>query len=314
MASKCFDDFGERGMRLVKQSFIEGGRLLFYNQKFTILLWGTNALLALILTIPIYSLLTVDLSHSLLSDVLVNKLDYVWLLQFYHNYNLEINQIPILLYGIVFIYILINTFYDGGIITVFVNPSKNHWVDFFYGGVRYWYRFIKVVLISAVFYLLVFLLYYWSGKITGKLFQETPSYWTPFIFRLVRYILLLFFVGIVTVIADYTKIALAANGRLKALNEFWQSTKFVFKNFNIVFGVFFLVAFLGALGAILYNLIGLAIPASPFYFLILTFLLQQLLIIFRLNIRMFFFATEINLCRELRAEVIEQEAIETEGI
>ena len=172
---------------------------------------------------------------------------------------------------------------------------------------------MKVVAFSALLYLSVFLLYYWSGKLTGNLFSETASYWPQFIFRLTRYIIMLFLVGIVTVISDYTKIALAANDRLKAIKEFLNTTQFVFKDFNIVFGVFFLVAFLGALGVIFYNVIGLAIPSSPFYFLILTFFLQQLLIIFRLNIKMFFIATEINVCRDLRSEVIIREAIEVEG-
>ncbi len=290
----------------LKQIFAESGRLLFYNQKFTLLLWGTNIVLAFILSVSIFDLLTMDIGHSLMSDALAKGFDYVWLLQFYHNYRLELQQIPLLLYGITGIYILINTFFSGGLIAVFSHPQKNHWVDFFYGGVRYWYRFIKVFFVSAVFYAIVFLLYLYSGKISADFFKDVPSYLPAFLFRLLRYVLLLFFIGIITIISDYTKVALAVNNRLKVLEEIKQTTVFISKNFNIIFGVFFLIAFLGAVGAILYNIFGLAIPRSPFYFLAATFLLQQILIIFRVNIRMFFYATEVNLCRDLRAEVLEQ--------
>ena len=52
------------------------------------------------------------------------------------------------------------------------------------------------------------------------------------------------------------------------------------------------------------------IPRTPFYFLIVSFILQQMLIIFRLFIRMYFCATEVNLYKDLSADVIEVKAKE----
>ena len=65
-----------------------------------------------------------------------------------------------------------------------------------------------------------------------------------------------------------------------------------------------MVAVFGAIGAIIYNLVRVTIPETPFYFLIVSFILQQMLIIFRLLIRMLFYSTEVILFNDLIAEVI----------
>ncbi len=294
----------------IKNIFVESGRLIFYNQKFMLLLWGANLLLAFVLSVSVFSLLGVNIGHSLMSDTLAKELDYVWLIQFYNNFKIELGQIPLLLYGVAGIYILLNTFTAGGFITVFAMPQKNHWVDFFYGGIRYWMRFVKVFFITAFFYILLFLAYYYSGKISSALFADYPSYLPAFAFRVGRYLVLLFFIGVITIVSDYTRVAIAMKNGNNVIAEMKKTIVFIRKNFNVLFTVFFLTALLGALGVIVYNLVGLAVPRSPFYFLTLTFLLQQILIIFRINIRMFFFATEVLLCKELNAEVLEEVKIE----
>ena len=76
------------------------------------------------------------------------------------------------------------------------------------------------------------------------------------------------------------------------------------KDFQKIFTIFFLVAVLGAVGALLYNVFGLTISRLPYYFLLLPFILQQMLIIFRLNIRMLFCSTEVILYKDLSAEII----------
>ncbi len=315
LASERNNNFRQCGVNLkIKDILIDGGRLVFYNQKFVLILWVTNALFSLILTIPIYLLLTVNIGHSLISNLLNQTIDYVWLLQFRHQFSIELSQIPILLYGVILIYILLNTFYSGGLLSVFNQPVKNHVIDFFYGGVKYWFRFFKVLLISIILYLIIFSLYEITGRLNALLFGSQAGYYGDFIFRLVRYIVLLFFIGIVTVITDYARVLMVVKNNVNVTESILNSTKFIFKNFNKVFSVFLTVALLGATGAILYNFAGLFIPKSPFYFLLLTFILQQILIIFRLNIRMFFFSTEITLYKDLNAELIGGHDIKTEGV
>lgn len=289
----------------IKAAFVNAGRMTFYNQKFVILLWATNSILAVIMTLPITNMLFDNLKNSLMSNRLAMGFDYVWYIQFSEIYKMSISQLPDLLFGVVVIYVLINTFYAGGLISIFSSPAKNHFIDFFYGGLKYWLRFMKVVMISGLLYITAFLLNHFIGNLIAYMFSGTEMAWTDFSLRFLRYIYLLFMIGIVSIVSDYTKVLLASEDRHDVFGAIYDSAKFIVKNFNIVFTVFFIVALLGGLGALLYNIIDMGIPRTPYYFLILSFILQQMLVIFRLNIKMFFYSTEVTLYKDLKAEEID---------
>ena len=124
------------------------------------------------------------------------------------------------------------------------------------------------------------------------------------IVRSIRYIFLLLLIAALTIITDYVEVYLALRDQTKVRTGFAETFKFIRGRSVLIFSVFMIVAVIGALGAIFYNVIVIYVPASPFYFLILTFILQQLLIIFRLSITMLFKATEVFLFKDLDAEVI----------
>lgn len=294
----------------IKKTLILGARAVIRNAKFILLLWGTNALAAFILTTPIYYLLIDNLNHSLMSDKLALDFDFTWYIQFRNIYESSIGEIPFLIYGVFGVYVLVQIFFVGGLISIFNFPEKNHTVDFFFGGVKYWFRFTKIVLISLLFYMLAFTIHDYLGRLIEWGFSETESQMADFIFRLARYILLVFFIGLITLVSDYSKVHLAIIDTHKIFNSISQAIRFIKYNFNKVFTVFLIIAVIGAAGAILYNLLEVFIPRSPFYFLILSFLLQQMLIIFRLFIRMYFCATEVMLYKDLSADVIEVKANE----
>jgi hypothetical protein len=111
-------------------------------------------------------------------------------------------------------------------------------------------------------------------------------------------------------ISDYTKVSLAVNDRLKVHKEIYPVLLFLKNNFSKVFSLFLIVAIVGALGVLIYNIIGKFIPRMPAYFLVLSFVLQQLLIIFRLLIRMFFCSTEVIIYKDLIAEEVSAEVIQ----
>ncbi len=288
----------------MKNVLTNGVRDVFYNSKFVILFWSFNAVVALVLTAPIYNILFDSLGRSLLSDKLAHGFDYTWFVQFQNIYRLEIEQMPMSIYFLVGFYALIQTFFMGGLISIFNTPKKNHFVDFFYGGVKYFYRFTKVLLVSLVFFALAFKINDWLGNLVSLFFKNSEDVMGEFILRSLRYILLIFLIGITTLISDYSKVALAIYDRTKVIKEIYKTIVFLRKNFNNVFIIFLVVAVLGAIGVIIYNLVGKEIPRTPFYFLILLFVLQQMLIIFRLYIRMLFCSTEVSLYKDLSAEQI----------
>ncbi|MEN8191863.1 MAG: hypothetical protein ABFS12_03545 [Bacteroidota bacterium] len=274
------------------------------NTKFILLLWGTNIALSLVLTIPIYSMLLDNLQHSILSNKLALNFNYFWYMQFRYLYEDLFDKLPFLFYSIVGVNVLIQTFYAGGLISIFNNPNKNHISDFFYGGVKYWYRFMKVTLVTLALFLIIFnindLFALWIGNIS----ENINSVWLDLGIRSIRYVILSILIIAVSIVSDYVDVYLALNDQTKVRKGFRATLKFLRGRITLIFITFMVVAVIGGLGVLIYNLIVIYVPRSPFYFLILTFFLQQMLIIFRLSITMLFHATEVYLYKDQAAEII----------
>ena len=115
----------------IKETLQQGTRSVYYNMKFVFLLWGVNAASAFVLSIPIYAVLLDSLNRSVLSDKLALNFDYIWFLQFLNIYKSNLNQIHYMLYGLMAIYLLVQTFFLGGLISIFNIPKRNPLCDFF---------------------------------------------------------------------------------------------------------------------------------------------------------------------------------------
>ncbi|MBU0473145.1 MAG: hypothetical protein KKF62_03160 [Bacteroidetes bacterium] len=289
---------------MIREILRESWRLVLKNWFYIFLLWGTNIILSLVLTIPILSMLRDNLSHSLWSSKLAIQVDYFWLLQFQNSDHNMFNKLPILFFSIVGINLLIQKLYQGGLIAVLSNPKKNHISDFFYSGVKFWYRFIKVTLLAILILAIILLI---DSKLDSGIEYLTKAFNSvllDLIFRSIRYLILLFLIGAISIISEYTQIFLALKDSQKIGLAFKNIFQLMRKRFWIVFSTYLIVSIIGALGAIVYNIVAIYIPRSPFYFLILTFILQQMLIIFRLSITMLLYATEVYLFKDYDAEVI----------
>ncbi|MGE5497059.1 MAG: hypothetical protein ACM3Q2_03275, partial [Syntrophothermus sp.] len=75
---------------------------------------------------------------------------------------------------------------------------------------------------------------------------------------------------------------------------------------------FFIVAVMGAVGALVYNIVDHFLPKTHYIYILAAFILQQMLIIFRLMVRMLFTAKEINLFKDINAQVILTQVEEVE--
>ncbi len=291
---------------MIKEILREGWRLVTKNWLYVFLLWGTNIVFSLVLTIPILAILQDNLSHSLWSSKLALDLDYFWLLQFQHSNKNLLDELPILLFSIIGLNILIQKLYQGGLLAVFNNPKKNHISDFFYSGVKYWYRFMKVSVIAIVLFAIIFMVDSQLDSLIEYLTKNSNSVLLDLIIRSVRYLTLLFLIGTISILSEYTQVFLALNNAQKIRIAGKSAIGFIKKKFFLIFTTYLIVSIIGALGAVVYNIVAILIPRSPFYFLILTFILQQMLIIFRLAITMLLYATEVYLFKDQEAEVIQK--------
>lgn len=288
--------------------FRKGSRLVGSNLKFVFLFWFANASVAFVMSISLYYMLIDHLEFSLMSERISEGFQHIWLIQFLNNYKNNLGEIPFTIYGFVGIYALLQTFFSGGLLSVFNKPKKNHMVDFFYGGVQLWWRFTKIVIIALAFYAAAFLINDLIGYLLALAFKNTELELVDFILRSLRYLLLIFFILIISIMTDYIKTAVCIKESGSIFSEIKSVIILVKNNFSKIAGIFLIISVAGLSAGVVYNVIGTFIPHTPSYFLILAFILQQLLIIFRILIRMLFYSTEVILFNDIIAEVITADA------
>ena len=291
--------------KLSRNIFKIGIRQVFYNFKFVSLLWSLGAITALIISMPVFQMMQESLKTSLLNDKLAAGFEYLWLVQFREIFSVQIDSLHYLFLAVLLGYLMIQNFYSGGLIAVFNMPKKNHMLDFFYGGVRYWYRFLKILSISLIFYGIAFLFNDLLAMIIHKAFVNSENAMAEFILNLLKYIILIFLIGITAIISDYAKVIVVVGDERSSVQSIKKAIVTIKNNFNTIFSVFVIISVTGALGAIVYNAVGRFIPRTPYYFLALTFIMQQMLVIFRLLIRMLFYSSEVLIYKDTTAEIIE---------
>ncbi|MDP2302135.1 MAG: hypothetical protein Q8N03_06900 [Ignavibacteria bacterium] len=301
-------------MLTIKDILTQSIRLVYQNKKFILIFWLTNILFAAAISLPLFALVHDHISHSTMNRELLFGFDFVWFTQFMNIYQKSTDTIPILLYAVTGIYIFIQQFYTGGLIAVFINKKKNHHVDFFYGGVKYFIRFTKIALIAMLFYFIAFSFNSVMNSLIVRFIIPGGSELALFLYQLGRYTLFLIIICIINIISDYSKVAAAVNDSYKAILSMIISLKFLKENFFKVIVLFLIVASFVAIGGIIYNVIENFVPKTPVYMLLLTFIIQQMLIILRFLIRMIFYSTEIILFNELQAEIVSPVVEELGGV
>jgi hypothetical protein len=284
--------------------------LVFPQFKFVVLLWLTNFAFAVALSLPIFTLLQDNLGHSVLNSRIYFNFDFIWFQQFIKIYEKSLSAVPITIFSVAGIYIFIQLFYLGGILSVFLNTKKNHMVDFFFGGVKYFFRYLKIAVIT-------FLLYFVALNIDALLdifirsaFKNNSNQAIEFLLQFLRYLLFLLWLSIFSLLSDYAKVITAIQDNTKITRAFNLALIFIKNNFSKVLVLYIVLFIVLSLGGIVYNLIESYIPRTPFYFIIISFILQQLLIIYRTVVRMIVYSSEILLYNELASEVIYSQAEE----
>ncbi|MCF8267716.1 MAG: hypothetical protein K9I69_06505 [Ignavibacteriales bacterium] len=292
-------------MGVVRSIFVNSARNIYYNKKFIVLLWATNSVFALVLSAPVFYIIRDNLGDSFVNQSITLSFDYLWYLQLRYLYKNIFGTLPILIISAVSVYAFIQSFFAGGLLSVFNNPTKNHMVDLFYGGVKYWYRFSVIFVISVFFLTLSFIFNAYSGDIIGWLLGDEYLLTWEIILRALRYIFLFFLIAMVIIISDYCRVVIVMSDEVKFHKVIFQSLNFIRLHSVRTLLIFLVTAFIAALGMMLYNFLGKFVPSYPWYFMLLSFLLQQILVIFRIIIRLMFFSTEVLNYKDLTAKVVE---------
>ena len=206
---------------------------------------------------------------------------------------------PIALLGL--LYVLIGNFTSGGLLGIYNKSAKFFlFSEFLESGARYFGKLFRLSLLALILYFLFFVLL--VDPITGKVSDWTansPSEVTPFVYYMVKNVLVLFVLLFINMAFDYAKIKMVVEDRISSLLAMFSAFGFCFKNFFRVYTLYILIGLIGILFIVLYSWIESLIPQTSFSTILVVFLLQQLYMFWKIWRKGTFYASQLTLYKEV---------------
>lgn len=263
-------------------------------------LWAVNFAFTLLIAAPLAVFVHGHVSRSLSAGDLLARVDVHWLADFSRRaMDAAPLALGLLAVGAAF-YLLLAVFLNGGLIGGLLRPGgRSTPAEFFHDCGLYFWRFLRLALLSLPAYLLV------AGALHGllaaalrALTRQAASEWPLLAANVLRLLALVLLLGVVSMFFDYAKIGLAANGRRGVLREAWRTLGFLGRRFFRAWGLYLLAGLAFVALTLLYLEVARILPKGTPWLALAVFLWQQLFILGRQFSRILFFATEIELAEQ----------------
>ena len=280
---------------MILTSLKSGISQMWSNKRILLIYYLANLLFGIVLMLPFRSILSRFVGNSLMGEKLAGRMDMDFLFEFFkHNPNFLSTYAGLILI-LPAIYWLFTLFFSGGAFSVFASGEKYTSTLFWGNAVRYFGRFIRLVLWSIPVFALLFCLQFFWTAIEKIFFGSDPyqyiTYWGGWIKMGLRYIsLILYFI-----VLDYARIHAVTTDENRMRISLWQGIKFAFKNFWKTFGLKLLLFIAGIIALIIYNPIADLLHAPYSIVILLLFIWQQVYMVFRMVLKLTLYAGEMRL-------------------
>jgi hypothetical protein len=291
-------------MKLLKALTV-GVRTTNKSYRMVALLYATNFALAAILAWGFRSVLIRTMGDSMSLENLVKDFDYTVFTDFMFKYGGRITALISQLSWLIFFYLLINTLLGGGTIALLKNADERFSMSSFFENCgKYFFRFLRLLLIFGIILVLVGII---SSMIFGFVYSALTSNAVsevlPFTLAVVMFLLFLFVVMLIVMMADYAKVATVVNDSNSMLKTSWQGIKIVFRHFLSTFGLQLSIILFLLLAVILYHILEAQIGMTTLFTILVMFLIQQLSVGAKVWTRVLTFAGELELYDIFESEV-----------
>ena len=293
-------------------AWMEGLRRSVSSPRMILLLWVVNLVAALPAAWVVTSSLEASMGHSLVSESLREGFDMGWYGEyqgaakgleksfspdlagpgaFYANLETWITgrvlDLPVEVLGVAAIYLLVWILLQGGIVARMVRPRTGfHTARFLGSGARFFFRYLRLALLSGVLYVLVFRASWWLYGQIGEWTRDVPAERPVLLLSLGFLVITGILLCVVQSVFTYAKIATVIEDRrsmvLAAIHGLQVLISRPFRTAGL-YGIFAVIsaAILGAYGW----LAPVAGPSSSLGVL-LAFALGQAYLVGRLTLRL----------------------------
>jgi hypothetical protein len=280
--------------------------------KMILLLLVANNLITIPLVVPIFWLVAYSTGRTLTADrMYADKLDVRWITDVINQqvpgFSFESTgiQIGLLLAVLALIYLLMNTFFTGGIIEVLAMDYGRFTMRRFWGGCgAYFWRLFRLMLISMLFYGVVgFAFYLLQTKLDLAAAQAT-SYEAFLYQRWGSMALLVILLGFVNMVFDYAKIRAVVEDSRAMFSGAIRALGFTLSHFFSVSVLYLLIALFGIVLFFLLVQARNSVVQSSVLTISATILLSQTAVAAQIWTRMTFYAAELDFYRRYKPKKV----------
>ena len=281
-------------------------------------LWAMTFLLALPLAITLRGMLVEHLGSSLAAGPAVSGVNFDWWNEFLaqaaglgqtfvpailgfaaviKNFAsiADASPLPTVIASVVTANLVLSMFLLGGILDRLARDRATGADGFFAASGVYFFRFLRLGLIAAAIYWVLFIQLHpllfetWFDRLTRDVTVER----TAFAYRLAFYLLFAILVAAVNLVFDYAKIRLVVEDRRSAIGALSGALRFIRRQPGSAIGLYLLNA---VVFAVVVGFYALAAPgASGGWVAVLAFFVGQLYVVLRVIVRLTFAASQIAL-------------------
>ena len=275
-------------------AYTHGIRIAWEYKKVVFLLYGINLFVAYLILMPFSSMLEKALDNTTAALQLLEAFDITIFSTIISEYGKGSNLVGLILsYG--FIYLLLNTFFAGGILHLLKENIEFSMKEFLTGCVIYIKRFIKLLLLSVLFIVAVLITYILLKALFGLFTKNTVTEFWPFILIFIRILLVIGMIAIINMLFDYAKIIIVYNDFYRIFRSVKDTIMFVMMSMGRTLGLYGLYFLTSLIFLCIYLYMSSLINVTGPWTIFIFFIVSQLYMIVKMFIRLCFFTGQFEL-------------------
>ena len=256
-------------------------RMLFW-------LYGFNLLFAYLITMPLSMMLTKALDKTTAADKILQSFDYTIYTTIMDVFGKGVD-LGRTITTVGLIYLIVNIFFAGGILKIFIEERRFTLKDFFNGCIEYFNRFLRLFMISGIFIIIAILMFLLFSEFLSLFADNSTTEHLPFLFFVLRVLFLGSLLALINMLFDYAKIMTVVNDFQSMYATVKKSIIFVMMSPQKTMGLYFSYFLAFILFIIIYLLVESLILVTGWLTILIYFLWTQIFMISRIWIRMSFF-------------------------
>lgn len=272
-------------IELVQKSF----RLTSDNRRLLLFMYATNLIFGGIIAVVFYRIFLQEANGSIVLDKLVTDFDYMVFSDFWRIHSGAFMPVFLATFALGGLYFLVNTFFAGGVFYQFNSGSSAlGFKQFLRASLK---TFGKYLLLSLIVFLLGVFVFAFSGVLTFMFVKiaEDGSEREYILWMIPPAVFLIFLLGVLAVIRDYTRYILFDNEGVNFVSGFQSGISYVFRNFRTV-GFYWLITSISVLVGLLYLLLDAVIGMRGEFTIALMIIIQQIIVLGRVFLKNWNFA------------------------